>query len=493
MNFNYKRIADPVHGTIPISRAELEILETPSFQRLRNVKQLGLAYLIYPGADYSRFSHSLGACHMAGCVLESLSSKGSLKEVWAGRVEQNVQVYRMAALLHDIGHYPFSHTMEHAIKEFYSAQLLSPQEEKNLIKPVQIAGNLGGTTQSIATKTTLKHEVVGKELLELDPGIQKVLKSHRIEPKEISRIFRKEEGQEHAVLRNLVTADLDVDRIDYLQRTAHHTSLPYGSVDIRYLISQMGMDSERRLALSLKAMRTAEHLLLGRYFDYMQVSYHKTVAGLEWLLSDIITELLKSGDLKCSAADVKDLIRSGTWSDFDDVHVMQRIRTLAQGAEGVVRRKADALLKRQPPFIALQAESIQKREFHGTFEQIVSNMKNKIAEFAAHFSIPVDCCHLWVRSLDFTETGEASSEGEEYNALCEKAVRLLDQRDSKVSTPIIENPSSVLRILGNYKVFALRLYVLLEERDKTGNMKNEMHSKAQDLYSVEMERLRSGA
>ena len=108
------RITDPVHGTIELSQLEIDLLSTRSFQRLHNVKQLGLAHLVFPGADYSRLSHSLGVNHITGKILDSLRRN-------SGEVigDQEYQLYRLAGLLHDVGHYPYSHTFENAVSAFY--------------------------------------------------------------------------------------------------------------------------------------------------------------------------------------------------------------------------------------------------------------------------------------------------------------------------------------------------------------------------------------
>jgi uncharacterized protein len=119
MGYDTKRIADPVHKSIGLSNVELKVINTPAFQRLRNVKQLGLAYLVFPGADYSRFAHSLGVCHVTGQILDALSK--NCPEFQFSEPEK--QLYRLAGLLHDVGHYPFSHTMEHAIEEYYKESL----------------------------------------------------------------------------------------------------------------------------------------------------------------------------------------------------------------------------------------------------------------------------------------------------------------------------------------------------------------------------------
>lgn len=100
-----KRIADPVYGTIGLTKLETQVIDTRVFQRLRNVKHLGLAYLVYPAADFSRFAHSLGVCHVTGLLLDALNAADANLSV------DELQKYRLAGLLHDIGHYPLSHAL----------------------------------------------------------------------------------------------------------------------------------------------------------------------------------------------------------------------------------------------------------------------------------------------------------------------------------------------------------------------------------------------
>jgi HD superfamily phosphohydrolase len=209
--FARKRVSDVIHGPIGLSELELDLIQSPAYQRLRGIKQLGLAHYVYPSADYSRFSHSLGVCHVTGQILASLCDVG------VKIPEEEIQLYRLAALFHDVGHYPFSHATEIAIQNHYSARLYRPASQSAL--------DLGPTGDEPFLEKYFMHERVGKEVITQDPTIRRRLKQAEIDPKSIYSIFLRENPPRFS---NLISSDLDADRIDYLLRTAHHTGLPYG-------------------------------------------------------------------------------------------------------------------------------------------------------------------------------------------------------------------------------------------------------------------------
>lgn len=206
-----KVIKDPVHGYIEVEPLTARLLDSRSMQRLRHIKQLGFSYLVYPGANHSRFEHSLGTKHLAGIMSRHL-----------GLNEESRNLIVVTALLHDSGHGPFSHATEPFMKE--------------------IAGR--------------GHEQI-EHLIQDDP-IAGILEEHNLNPPEINRVLKGEH-----TLSSIIHGDLDVDRMDYLLRDAHYTGVPYGTVDAQRLI-QNTLLSDQGLILDESGINAAESLLIAR-------------------------------------------------------------------------------------------------------------------------------------------------------------------------------------------------------------------------------------
>ena len=312
-----RRIADAVHGTIELDDVEAALVDTKSFQRLRGVKHLGLADFVFPGATYSRFSHCVGASYITARLTENLERQGKADL-------GDTRLYRVAALLHDVGHYPFSHAMEDAIADHYTGELYASSGSRSgdgspaaaILKREEVGARI------------LKHEEVGARLIEGETDINEVLQRHNIAPSELAGIIGK---KNLPMLANLVSSDLDADRIDYLLRTALHTGLPYGKVDLDYLLAMVTLDNDNQLCLDSRAMRTAEHLLLARYFDYQQVAFHKTVVAFEELLKSVLKDLMARGEPDCSTAAIETrMLDADAWLAFDDAYIWGLIRQMAE-------------------------------------------------------------------------------------------------------------------------------------------------------------------
>ena len=381
--YGKKRLADPVHGTVGLSDPEVELMSTQAFQRLRNVKQLGLAHLVFPGADYSRLSHCVGVCHVTGRILDSLKSFSD-----AEITDTEHQLYRLAGLLHDIGHFPFSHAFEDAVSDYYKDSQTTP-----LLQPGE-SGDQSADPQPSGSDPP-DHEEVGRILLENDGEIGDILERYEFAPGDIYSIFAREEPPTFA---NLISSDLDADRIDYLLRTAQHTGLPYGSVDIEYLLSQLRLDNKGRICLTPKALRTAEHFLLSRYFDYQQVSYHKTVAAFEEVLKDIVVRLLETGLIDCSTSGIGAMIAKGQWYQFDDPEILKMIRQFRRECDGLdnaLRIKVDSLLKRVPPKLIGSIEFIADRDRTDDHRRNVRDLKRISKELSDEFNIDPALWYVW--------------------------------------------------------------------------------------------------
>lgn len=347
-NYDHEHIADPIHGRIGVSELELNIINTPAFQRLRNIHQLGFAHFVFPSADYSRFVHSIGVCHLAGRVMNNWLRKqdkcrGHKQHIRESEWDGLIKKYRLAALLHDIGHYPYSHAIEEANKAYSGGA-----EEINPLKA-----------------PPLPHEANGAKIIESDPEISKVLENAEIRPAEIGDIFSAKRGK----FSNLISSDLDVDRIDYLSRNAHSSGVPYGIVDREYLVGHIGFqevsdnpDLPWRLYIDESAMRTAEHTLLSRYFDYQQMIFHTDVVGFEKLLVDVLLYLMTNNEFPSTEREYAKFVKSGEWSERDDPWLLSIIRKKWPGSEetsnNLEGRKARMLLRRKAPELVFQDERL---------------------------------------------------------------------------------------------------------------------------------------
>ena len=250
MKTNKKKIInDPVFGFINI-RSELifDLIEHPYFQRLRRIKQLGLSYLVYPGANHTRFEHALGAVHLMRSAIGILRLKG--QEI----SDEEADAATIAILLHDIGHGPFSHALENTVVQEI------PHEKISLLLMEE-----------------LNRQFDGK--LELAICIFK---------DQYSRHF----------LHQLVSSQLDMDRLDYLSRDSFFSGVSEGIISSERIIKMLNVRNDE-LVVEYKGIYSVENLLIARRLMYWQVYLHKTVLSAEYLLINVLArarEIAQSGD-----------------------------------------------------------------------------------------------------------------------------------------------------------------------------------------------------
>lgn len=238
-------IRDVIHGLIERSPLEVKIINTPVFQRLRRIHQLALANLVYPGAHHTRFEHSLGTMHVAGCIADKLKKDGKLSEKDIGNI-------RIAALLHDIGHGPFSHVSEYLLEKYYKKDTV----------------NLGKNREKI-------HELVTKDIIKKDEYLNQIINDDTKEV--IIELLNKEDKKDFR--SDIVSGHLDADKLDYLLRDNYHTGVKYGLYDLDKIIESLRVISfgqeETYLGIDEEGIYVLEQLIMAKYHMTTQVYSHR--------------------------------------------------------------------------------------------------------------------------------------------------------------------------------------------------------------------------
>jgi hypothetical protein len=357
-----KIIRDPVHNIIafdetPRDKLLLDLINTKEFQRLRRIKQLGMSELVFPGANHSRFAHSIGVMNNARRFLNRIS-KVSSEQI----SDEHTTAVLVASLLHDVGHGPFSHTFEKITDEDHEARTLEIIRDKS-------------------TEINLRLKKHNREL-----------------PKMLEAFFDEdmEENRRSAVipphLAQVVSSQLDADRFDYLLRDSYATGTDYGQFDDRWLIEHLHLaDDRKRFYLSHKCLIAAEAYVFARYHMYRTVYFHKTTRAAEVMLR-LIFKRFKELLSKARTKSVKESIVADSppailaafsgpsslsnYLDLDDHAVTEFLRACRRCSDKILESLASGLIDRKL-FKAVEA-SIADRGDVGKFTAAVSEELNRL-------------------------------------------------------------------------------------------------------------------
>lgn len=268
-------IRDPVHGSIPINDAEIEILEHPFFQRLRNIKQLGFSEYVFPGATHTRYLHSIGVMNVSTLVFNNL-----FKDQTSSEILRLKETLRLGCLLHDIGHAPLSHSTESVMPNVSALNLpLQFREAKD-----RQASHEDYTIKSI-TDSSFTNSFTG------------VRKEFGVEPTAVAELVVGETKNPgyftinginyFPLLHQLVSSEMDCDRMDYLLRDSYFCGVSYGKFDLDWIIDNLKVCTEGSLAylgISERAISTFDDFLLSRFHMFMMVYFHYRAVCLEQML-----------------------------------------------------------------------------------------------------------------------------------------------------------------------------------------------------------------
>lgn len=312
-------IYDPIYGFIKLNPIEWEIISSPFYQRLRWIKQLGFSCYVFPGAEHSRFHHSIGVMFNAHKILESVGRAVSEKDLMDASCLTPECLYhkslRLGALMHDLGTFMFSHTTEGAYIEYGETTNL-----KNGKKLPDDHENLG----AYIIKNT-----------DYPGGITYVLKKYGISPQKISDLVK---GVDESILANqILHSEVDCDRMDYLLRDAHYTGLSYGSYDRDYLLHHFQIkrvDNHDILTIRHNALYCVEDFLTSRFSWYSQVVRSPRGAKYDSIAERICAFMLEKGWLY-KYSELLDMIANDPMKfySFNDAYFMTTLHTHFQNGD----------------------------------------------------------------------------------------------------------------------------------------------------------------
>jgi HD superfamily phosphohydrolase len=392
-----KQIYDNVHGYINITEHEMRLIDTPIFQRLREVKQLGPTYLVFPGATHTRFSHSIGTMFMM-----DLFAKNTLRDVEVD--DDTLQKLRIAALLHDVGHYPFSHTLEEVIT----------------------------------------HSMHGKSHVEFGTMLIRKLLSEELGTFTYDEINCLIEGDRSNPLSMLLSSAIDADKSDYMLRDSYNTGVPYGQVNISSLLRIMHFEKNR--IIFDKDESPVENFLINRYHLYRAVIHHKVVVAVSLMLQRIFEMLVLEGYIE-SPLDVYNSEDQDKIAGYNDDIVLNAMhKYIASGEKKSLRELIKDFFRRESLELAYSyvSTSMQDVAYGHRGKEITTLIEapKSMANLSMDSGIEKD----WIFPVVLRTLG-----------LIDEEAGIFVRKEGR-TIPIIESDALILRMIGTRMLYDARIY-----------------------------------
>ena len=467
-------IYDNIHGHIKLNQVESRILETLYYQRLRWIRQLGFTFYIFPGATHTRHAHALGVLHMMDRILKSIGHGVNDDEFFDPQNRNPKTIFhrtmRLAAMLHDIGTMPFSHTIELA----YMSHWRKVQKLKK-------------------TKYKASHENLGSHIItntDFKNGITRILKEEGIDPLELSLIIQGE-SQNH-LANQLMHSDIDADRMDYLLRDAHHTGVKLGVFDQNLLLKNLTtykVDQDEILCVKEDAIHIVESFLTSRYFWYSQIIHDGTGYKFDLIAAKIYEYFLENG-LAYSFDSLMDQVSQdpNLYFTFNDSYFMAKLHEYLAGriTHPVIRELSEMLANRIPPaqikippVIPTLVESEEHRKsLVAQVLKTVDWISEELLEINPEAWIIYDIPKKDVSFTKNIETIRNESDGQSLVEARDPVKILTRHNEPKL---LINVSNSLVKILSQYRNFIPRIYVSPKtyQQLKEKNILKKLHEMSQ--------------
>jgi uncharacterized protein len=458
-----KIIVDSIHGDIHLDEIEWRVIDTPSFQRLRSIKQLQMSHLTYPNATHTRFAHSIGVLAIMKKILEHESAKK------LGLNDEEKICLKLASLLHDVGHYPYSHLVERLGKTKLAEDYLTAR------------GNIN-PTKEFAELNYPEHDITGKLILENQGDILAAIENKERVQK-VAAIFTGSDAK----LSTFVTSSLDLDRMDYLLRDSYAAGVPYGHIDINYLLNNIEIDDEKLVCFSEKAIPAAEQFLLARFFMHKTVYWHKTTCGMEEVCCHLLKRLRNNKANKykmpSNAAEVEVIFKSNELLAFTDAYIDQIIQEAvnypindnSDDSEKIIPILAKSIVYRKPPKLLKEVAFWHDgQEDNNKGEAFLRNFIDKITKLANDYNLLLGQFIFCEKSTRIEKT-EEQIPVKDSKTLPDKTVEKSErehreivkifQGDNEKSESLATRKESIISKFARQSFHLYRLYVVLGMND----------------------------
>jgi len=350
-----KLFRDPIHGYIEVSDCAREIINSPFFQRLRRIKQLSFTNLVYHGAEHSRFGHSLGTYHLAKKISQNLLSNKDKK------IKEE---FCLAALLHDIGHHPFSHSFESVLKNVYQLSDIEVDHEKYTL------------------------EIIDKT------DIAKYIKKHKLNKNNVMHLIKGSytEKPKLQYLNHLISSEFDIDRLDYLLRDCYYCGVPYGNIDLERLLYSLEPEVDK-IIISEKGLHSAEMYVMSRFYMYTQVYLHHTTRAFDLMLNKIFSkEVFDEIEYPLLEKNSENDSLINNFINYDDSWLIDTLKRFSDKNSFKFKILAKQIIKREPIKCIVEKYDLTQidRESADKEYTTISNLRYDIERLAKKAQIDED-------------------------------------------------------------------------------------------------------